>query len=351
MKQTTFLLSFLLFSFHAIVAQQEGFVAGTLVKTPNGYTPIEQLQAGNTVIGYDQQTGYTERKVLNVIQQEASYYVKLSLSNITCSIGTHQKFYLSHHNAWAQARHLKPGDLLSSNNNYVTQVENIQSPISLYALTVELHSFCVTPADILVHNIEPISTGCGIATVMATGAVVNPVGAAVVGGAMAVVGTGAFIYKLWKTWFGKPQQTELIQAEINTSSDNQKENPQMPAACPPQSSGGNSNVPPEDPEKDKDKNKSRRVKIFEKNAKHTFRKKEGHMSDTPANRLLLEDMASDKSNFLGVCERGNEWYSQILPNGKQLWASVREGFIRDGGLNETPHIFNSKTGLSRLLQQ
>ena len=57
----------------------------------------------------------------------------------------------------------------------------------------------------------------------------------------------------------------------------------------------------------------------------------------------------DKRNFIGICDRGQDWYVKIIENGKQLWAVVRNNIIRNGGINETPRTFNSTTGLSRLL--
>jgi hypothetical protein len=35
---------------------------------------------------------------------------------------------------------------------------------------------------------------------------------------------------------------------------------------------------------------------------------------------------------------------QILPNGKQLWAWVKDGLIRDGGINNIPRVFDVNTG-------
>jgi len=91
------------------------------------------------------------------------------------------------------------------------------------------------------------------------------------------------------------------------------------------------------------------IKISEKDVGHIFRNKKGHFSqDTPENRKSLLDLASSTSNFLGKCSRyGNEWYGKILPNGKQLWAVVRNGVIRHGGLNDIPCKFHPEAGLSR----
>lgn len=97
------------------------------------------------------------------------------------------------------------------------------------------------------------------------------------------------------------------------------------------SAGGNRNVLP--------KNDSQ--------IRHIFRRKNGHIPDTPANRKLLEDVANNEENYMGVDKYGNEWYSRIQSDGSQVWVNTRNGIIQNGGVNNPPKIWNPDTGYSR----
>ena len=81
--------------------------------------------------------------------------------------------------------------------------------------------------------------------------------------------------------------------------------------------------------------------------KHIFRDKTGHISDTPSNRKLLEDVANKKENYMGTDKYGNDWYSHIQPDGSQVWAITRDGTIQNGGVNNPPKSWNTDTGYSR----
>lgn len=80
---------------------------------------------------------------------------------------------------------------------------------------------------------------------------------------------------------------------------------------------------------------------------HIFRDDAGHLSNTPENQQTLVSLVNNPANGLGTDQFGNQWYAKMLPDGSQLWGSVRNGVLQNGGLNTTPRTFNPATGLSR----
>lgn len=88
------------------------------------------------------------------------------------------------------------------------------------------------------------------------------------------------------------------------------------------------------------------VTLSEKRASHIFREKAGHLSDTPANRRLLQEVAEDPKARLGTDQFGNTWSARTNPDGSQTWVQSRNGEIINGGVNQRPRAFNPQTGLS-----
>lgn len=80
--------------------------------------------------------------------------------------------------------------------------------------------------------------------------------------------------------------------------------------------------------------------------KHIFRNKEGHLPDAPKSRSLVESIVNS-DNYLGTDARGTQWYAQIQPDGRQVWARSYNGTIINAGLNETPKPFDIQTGLNK----
>lgn len=77
---------------------------------------------------------------------------------------------------------------------------------------------------------------------------------------------------------------------------------------------------------------------------HIFRNARGHLADTPANRQLLTDVASNPANRIGVDAFGNVRSALIRPDGTQVWVSTRNGVIQNGGLNQVPQAFPNIVG-------
>lgn len=51
--------------------------------------------------------------------------------------------------------------------------------------------------------------------------------------------------------------------------------------------------------------------------------------------LCLNLYPATKKNYVGKDSYGNTRYAKIV-DGKQVWVSVRNGIIQDGGINEKP---------------
>jgi filamentous hemagglutinin len=77
-----------------------------------------------------------------------------------------------------------------------------------------------------------------------------------------------------------------------------------------------------------------------------FRNAEGHMSDTPANRQLLTDVANNPKLVAGTNSWGVTESSLTRADGTQVWVGVRNGQIQYGGLNQTPRAWDPVSGFS-----
>jgi filamentous hemagglutinin len=155
----------------------------------------------------------------------------------------------------------------------------------------------------------------------------------VVGQAIMIGGTIYTVYEGWK----------VIRPIYANTSDTDQGNKSGDALAGPGVGANSASLPPGGPDGDEN---NREKTIDDKRAKHIFRDKEGHLPDTPANRKLLEDVASDPRARLSVDKYGNEWFARTDANGNQVWAQVRGDRIINGGVNNPPRTVNPQTGLS-----
>lgn len=145
------LLSFLFFY---IQTHSEGFGAGTIVKTPNGYVEIENISIGDQIIACGQYDNYVEDKVIYISKKIIARHLHIKIGTEDLLVACDHWLYDKITGSWIVAESLKNGDLLSG---YPIVIELIQDPIDVYIIgTEKYHNFFVTTYDICVHNFVPI---------------------------------------------------------------------------------------------------------------------------------------------------------------------------------------------------
>lgn len=142
----------------------EGFIAGTLIKTRNGYVPIEQLKENDSVISYGfKNKELCECKILKIKKQNYDKAIKIKANGSEIITALDHKFYLPlSKKRWGIASELKPKDSILRNIQYITQIDEvtkINCTSDFYSLSIDkYHNFFITELDFFVHN-EPITLG------------------------------------------------------------------------------------------------------------------------------------------------------------------------------------------------
>lgn len=134
------------------------FVAGTLVETGEGPKPIEEIQPGDWVWAWDEQTGEVAlRPVMETYVNETDELVHVFVNGEEIISTPGHPFY-SPVKGWTDAVHLRAGDILVLVNGEYVVVEKIQhelleAPIHVYNFNVAgFHTYYVTDSGVLVHN-------------------------------------------------------------------------------------------------------------------------------------------------------------------------------------------------------
>ena len=264
-------------------------------------------------------------------------------------------------NGWQPTCSLQIGDILLCDRNTtlaadtkypgiaITDIELIKQPCQVYTLEIDqTHTYLVGPNSILTHNLAlescllfelGIAFGEGAVAGSHIGSYFGPVtcGAGLCIGGIMSIGAMYLYNGSYRTSYHLSFNTD----KLDNLSKNKSKKPVI--------SNSTYNSGNQDPKKDDDdKESSPKPVISEKDCKHMFRKKENHLPDTPENRKLLTDLCADQANRLGPDAKNTIWFAKILSDGKQLWAGIRDGQIRYGGLNEIPKGYNTITGLCKI---
>ena len=134
------------------------FIAGTLIATADGQTPIEDISPGDLVWAWDEETGNTSLKpVVETYINETDELIHLTVNGEEIVSTPTHPFY-SPVKGWTAACRLRAGDILVLvNGDYVVlekvQHELLESPIRVYNFQVtDYHTYFVGSISILVHN-------------------------------------------------------------------------------------------------------------------------------------------------------------------------------------------------------
>lgn len=136
------------------------FPAGTQVHTPDGLTPIEEVEPGQLVLAADESTGaITARPVHESFQSWTSLLVQIRLEHETIRATGSHPFWVVGEERWVDASHLEIGmavRLLDGGEGPVLGVGRSEGLVKVYNLDVDTdHTYFVGETGALVHNGGP----------------------------------------------------------------------------------------------------------------------------------------------------------------------------------------------------
>ena len=134
------------------------FVAGTKVKTENGFKNIEDIKLGEKVYSYNFNTNELElKKVTKLINSEANETYKMDIGGEIIEMSMRHELYIID-KGWTRAYDVEVGDKMISSDDKIVTIKKIDLikydlPIKTYNLTVEgNNNYFVTYSKVLVHN-------------------------------------------------------------------------------------------------------------------------------------------------------------------------------------------------------
>lgn len=144
-----------------------GFAEGTLVKVPGGYSPIEELEIGDLVYAVKEDGNCSVSRVKFLSSFTGRKHVVLEVDGEQIVVATGQKFYHPELHEWRKAKHLTRHMALLSGVDkirYVASSTKTKEATLFFDIRLEdVHTFCVTEHDIVVHNFPACMVGFSIA--------------------------------------------------------------------------------------------------------------------------------------------------------------------------------------------
>ena len=141
-----------------VVGAFQCFKEGTLVATEDGLKPIEEIEVGDKVLAYDEETGeQAYKKVVRLFRNttEEWYHITANGEEFVCT-GGHPFFVKD--KGFVSAKNLSVDDILRLSNGALIpvsaiSVEKLENPETTYNFEVaDFHTYYVGESEVLVHN-------------------------------------------------------------------------------------------------------------------------------------------------------------------------------------------------------
>ena len=146
-----------------IVVAGEGFVAGTLVRIPTGYTCIQDLYATDEVLVYTFDDNVASGAITTITSHEVDTIVRLEVEGDTFELAHDQLLFAPLQRKWLPASKIQEGMYLLGSPLRAVQVQSVRKIdqcTQVYALTLnEHHNYLVGKHGIVVHNFGPMVFG------------------------------------------------------------------------------------------------------------------------------------------------------------------------------------------------
>ena len=143
------------------------FLAGTMVKTADGDTPIEEVAEGSYVLAEDPETGEQGyRKVTRTYIHESDFLVHVYVGEERIDTTPEHPFYVEG-TGFVTAGNLKAGDIIRTSDGrrlpiLKAELEELDEPVPVYNFEVEeFHTYYVSVTGVLVHNKCEVVTCAG----------------------------------------------------------------------------------------------------------------------------------------------------------------------------------------------
>jgi len=132
-----------------------GFIAGTLINTPVGLIPIEQVKAGDSVFALGVDGCYYTKPVAFVSKKQESQLIKLIIDGEVILTTPEQCFLKGPEQIWTPGANLQSGDKVLACSGYLTirTIESFCELVDVYRLCIiDLGNFYVSKHEILVQD-------------------------------------------------------------------------------------------------------------------------------------------------------------------------------------------------------